>query len=342
MTDAIRFTLDGDAVEARDGETIWDVSKRLGNTLPHLCHLDKPGYRPDGNCRACVVHVDGERALTASCIRKPTPGMTVSTGSERATKARKMVLELLLADQPETRIAHDPDSLFFHWVREAGLTTSRFPAHDRPLPDSSHPAMAVNRDACIHCTLCVRACREVQVNDVIGMANRSGHTRIVFDMDDPMGDSTCVACGECVQACPTGALMPASVLDAAGVHTGPPEKSVESLCPYCGVGCQLTYHVAGNRIRPATAAGTLIHRLLEMLLVCQDKGVVELLGQLFPQAHRAGVLGSGLDPVIDRYAFAPIDHQTRFAQPGQVCRYPWLRQASDLCKLGDREFLAFE
>ncbi len=248
MTDPIRFVLDGEDVEAHPGETIWEVAKRRGNTLPHLCHRDAPGYRPDGNCRACVVEISGERALAASCIRKPATGMTVSASSERATKARRMVLELLLADQPETPMAHDPDSLFWHWVRKAGLTTSRFPAHAPPSPDIGHPAMAVHRDACIHCTLCVRACREVQVNDVIGMANRSHHARIVFDMDDPMGESTCVACGECVQACPTGALMPASVLDQQGRHTGPPDNSVASLCPYCGVGCQLTYHIRDGKL----------------------------------------------------------------------------------------------
>ncbi len=248
MTDPIRFILDGEEVEARPGETVWEVAKRRGDTLPHLCHRDKPGYRPDGNCRACVVEIEGERTLSASCIRKPTPGMTVSTRSDRATKARRMVLELLLADQPDAAIAHDPDSLLVHWTRKAGLDASRFPAHERPPPDISHPAMAVNRDACIHCTLCVRACREVQVNDVIGMASRGTHARIVFDQDDPMGDSTCVACGECVQACPTGALMPASVLDDQGRHTGPPDKSVESLCPYCGVGCQLTYHIRDGKL----------------------------------------------------------------------------------------------
>src|SRR5438132_4794375 len=108
--------------------------------------------------------------------------------------------------------------------------------------------MLVQLDACIQCTLCVRACREVQVNDVIGMAGRGAHEKIVFDFDDPMGRSTCVACGECVQACPTGALMPASLLDVRGLKVHEPERSVESLCPYCGVGCQLTFHIERNRI----------------------------------------------------------------------------------------------
>jgi formate dehydrogenase major subunit len=103
--------------------------------------------------------------------------------------------------------------------------------------------MAVNLDACIQCTRCVRACREEQVNDVIGYAFRGAHSEIVFDLGDPMGESTCVACGECVQACPTGALAPAH--DA---YLVPADRQVASVCPYCGVGCQLTYHVKDNRI----------------------------------------------------------------------------------------------
>ncbi len=108
--------------------------------------------------------------------------------------------------------------------------------------------MAVQLDACIQCNLCVRACREVQVNDVIGMAARGHHEKIVFDFDDPMGNSTCVACGECVQACPTGALMPATLVDANGVYANAPDREVDSVCPYCGVGCQLTYQIKDDRI----------------------------------------------------------------------------------------------
>jgi formate dehydrogenase major subunit len=111
--------------------------------------------------------------------------------------------------------------------------------------------MAVNLDACINCTLCVRACREIQVNDVIGMAGRGAHAKIVFDLDDAMGASTCVACGECVQACPTGALLPASVAVTGGVAITP-DRQVDSLCPYCGVGCQLTFNVKDDRLIAVT------------------------------------------------------------------------------------------
>ncbi|MGA2127058.1 MAG: formate dehydrogenase subunit alpha [Xanthobacteraceae bacterium] len=248
MAETLRFTIDGREVEAAAGETIWQVAQRLGTEIPHLCYSPEPGYRPDGNCRACMVEIAGERVLAASCIRQPAAGMKVTTGSPRATAARKAVFELLIADQPARATAHDPDSKFWSWADRVGIDHSRFPRRSAPAPDRSHPAMAVNLDACIQCNLCVRACREVQVNDVIGMAGRGAHEKIVFDFDDPMGASTCVACGECVQACPTGALMPATLVDQHNVRTGWADRAVDSVCPYCGVGCQLTYHIRDDKL----------------------------------------------------------------------------------------------
>src|SRR5215813_13800926 len=242
------FTIDDREIDIRAGETIFRAARRLGVKLPHLCYSPKPGYRPDGNCRVCMVEVEGERVLAASCIRMPTPGMKVKTQTDRAKTARRMVAELLLADQPGQELAHDPDSELWQIVKRQNVTASRFPRRAPPAPDRSHPAMAVNLDACIHCNLCVRACREVQVNDVIGMAGRGHGEKIVFDFDDPMGASTCVACGECVQACPTGALIPATLVDERNVFTAKPDRSVDSVCPYCGVGCQLTYHIKDDKL----------------------------------------------------------------------------------------------
>jgi len=242
------FSIDEREVDIRAGETIFRAARRLGIKLPHLCYLPKPGYRPDGNCRVCMVEIEGERVLAASCIRAPTPGMKVRTQTDRAKTARRMVIELLLTDQPPKDVAHDPQSEFWQTAERQNVVASRFPRRAVPAPDRSHPAMAVNLDACIQCNLCVRACREVQVNDVIGMAGRGYGEKIVFDFDDPMGESTCVACGECVQACPTGALMPATLVDAANVRTQFPDREVHSVCPYCGVGCQLTYHIKDDKL----------------------------------------------------------------------------------------------
>ena len=247
----ITFELDGKELTVNEGTTIWEAAQAEGQLIPHLCHKPEPGYRSDGNCRACMVEIDGERVLAASCIRTVENGMVVHSQSERATKSRALVVELLAADQPER--AHDASSHFSAMAELNKVAHSRFPAKDAshvPLLDDSHVAMRVNLDACIHCNLCVRACREVQVNDVIGMSGRGQQAQIVFDMDDPMGASTCVACGECVQACPTGALMPATVLDDN--QTGDRadyDKEVRSVCPYCGVGCQLAYKIKDNKIK---------------------------------------------------------------------------------------------
>ncbi len=252
MSDTVTFTLDGKSVTANADETLWEISKRESTRLPHLCHADSPGYLPDGNCRACMVEIDGERTLAASCIRTPSEGMVVNTQSSRAITSRKVVMELLVADQPKRDDAHDKSSHMWSMASEQGVESSRFPAKEKeivPLLDNSHVAMSVNLDACIHCNLCVRACRDVQVNDVIGMSGRGKNARITFDMADPMGASTCVACGECVQACPTGALMPSTVVDDQQKGDSLAfDKEVKSVCPYCGVGCQLSFKVKDEKI----------------------------------------------------------------------------------------------
>ena len=249
------FFIDEREIDIREGETIFRAARRLDIKLPHLCYSPKPGYRPDGNCRVCMVEIEGERVLAASCIRTPSPGMKVKTQTDRARTARQMVAELLVTDQPAIEVAHDPMSEFWKTVKRQGVEQSRFPKRERivmPPPDRSHPAMAVNLDACIQCNLCVRACREVQVNDVIGMAGRGHNEKIVFDFDDPMGASTCVACGECVQACPTGALMPATLVNQDNVRTEFADREVHSVCPYCGVGCQLTYQIRNDKLIAVT------------------------------------------------------------------------------------------
>ena len=246
----IAFELDGQPATAFEGETILKAAERHGVQIPRLCFTD--GLRADGNCRACVVEVDGERTLAPSCCRAVQPGMKVRAASERARRAQDMVLELLLAELPAAGFkwldddATQPHGELSQWAsqRKVGVRQQlQNLQRPRPTPDLSHPAMAVNLDACIQCTRCVRACREAQVNDVIGLAGRGADARIVFDLDDAMGASSCVACGECVQACPTGALMPKT-------HIGPQrvDRSVDSVCPFCGVGCQITYHVRDEKI----------------------------------------------------------------------------------------------
>lgn len=238
----IGFKLDGDEIFAYQGETILQAAKRHGKEIPHLCYTDN--LRPDGNCRACVVEIEGERVLAPSCCRKPSEGMNIKAESERAVRSQKMVLELLKSDMPkQSQSPYTLKSELDFWAEKMDVGTPRFKGRSQPQADLSHPAISVNLDACIQCTRCLRACREEQMNDVIGYANRGSHSEIVFDIADPMGASSCVACGECVQACPTGALMP-----AGNVGLQEADKTVDSTCPYCGVGCLIKYHVKDNKI----------------------------------------------------------------------------------------------
>ena len=272
----VAFELDGQSVTAHPGETILKAAQRHGVEIPHLCYSD--GLRPDGNCRACVVEIAGERTLAPSCCRAPTPGMKVQAASPRARKSQQMVVEMLLSDMPDMGYrwndeqkntpeliagsaypesargqfdSKTPESTGQHgelseWATRLGVAVR--PAlkalrRQQPAPDLSHPAMAVNLDACIQCNRCVRACREEQVNDVIGYALRGADSKIVFDLDDPMATSICVACGECVQACPTGALSPKTHIGSQKV-----DRKVDSVCPFCGVGCLITYNVRDEKI----------------------------------------------------------------------------------------------
>jgi formate dehydrogenase major subunit len=256
----IEFKLDQQTMTAHEGESILQAARRHGVDIPHLCYSD--GLRADGNCRACVVEIKGERTLAPSCCRNATAGMEVLLKTPRVEKSQKMVLEMLLSDMPDVGYKwNDADEAgkaqpaaaaagqhgeLSDWAARTGVTVR--PAlkalrREQPATDVSHPAMAVNLDACIQCNRCVRACREEQVNDVIGYANRGAHAQIVFDLNDPMGDSSCVACGECVQACPTGALMPKTQIGSQVV-----DKKVDSVCPFCGVGCLITYNVRDNTI----------------------------------------------------------------------------------------------
>ncbi len=204
----ISLTIDGQAVTVPAGTTLWEAAARLGIDIPVLCH--DPRLRPVGVCRLCVVDT-GERTLAASCVRACEPGMDVRTRSEELDAHRRTLVELLLSDQPEqsNREATTGDDALYALARRYGVTDVPFPDGTVAGPrgqDQSSPVITVDHQACILCDRCVRACDEIQHNDVITRTGKGHAARIAFDLDQPMGESSCVSCGECVAVCPTGAL----------------------------------------------------------------------------------------------------------------------------------------
>ncbi|MDD9949133.1 MAG: formate dehydrogenase subunit alpha [candidate division Zixibacteria bacterium] len=270
----VTLTIDGRSLSAPAGATIWEAARSAGIDIPTLCH--DPKLEPVAVCRVCVVDVENARTLPAACIRKVEDGMTVRTDTDRVRRARRTLVELLEAGQPhadDRRKAAEQDELARLGV-QLRSDSSRFAATrtNPPMqPDLSSPVIAVDLNACILCDRCIRACDDVQVNDVIGRTGKGCDTRIAFDNDVPMGGSSCVSCGECVATCPTGALTDKRLVDSAAdgsdseanstdsvanspyaAADGPDTRRVDSVCPYCGVGCGISYHVRNGRIEGVT------------------------------------------------------------------------------------------
>ena len=245
---SIELTVDGRTVSVGSGATILEAAQQLGIEIPVLCHDDR--LAPVGVCRLCLVDV-GERRLAPACHRVAEPGMQVTTTNPHIDAIRQDVLALLEADQPAGRSGEPktrPNALKAA-VADLGVGEgAQLPRGADRGQDGSSPAIAVDHQACILCDRCIRACNDIQHNEVLGRTGKGYTTRIGFDLDDPMGSSTCVACGECEKVCPTGALTLQAAIrvgEAAGELV-----AVDSLCPYCGVGCAITYHAdpASNRI----------------------------------------------------------------------------------------------
>jgi formate dehydrogenase major subunit len=254
--EAVSLTIDGAAVTVPEGTTIFAAAKGAGIDIPVLCHDER--YDPVGVCRMCVVDV-GARAYAAACVRPCEEGMEVKTAAPDLKRHRATLTELLLADQParerDPKQATTGDNELLALADRFGLTGEvGLPAGSGRGADLSNPVIAVDHDACILCDRCVRACDDIQGNDVIGRSGKGYATRIAFDLNDPMGASSCVTCGECVAACPTGALTNKPIRNIPIRPRGELDQ-VDSVCPYCGVGCALTYNVDRERGAIAFAEG---------------------------------------------------------------------------------------
>jgi CRP-like cAMP-binding protein/Fe-S-cluster-containing dehydrogenase component len=211
----IDLTIDGKAVQVPPGTTVFDAARMNGVSIPTLCHLQS--QTPVGVCRLCVVDT-GARVLGAACVRPVEPGMKVQTNSEKVLAARKTLLELLMSDHPSpcTRQANSGDCELEVLAKEAGVGTPRFPRRNVTRgQDESSLAIAVDHDACILCDRCIRGCDEIKNNFVLGRMGKGYSAGIAFDLNSPMGDSTCISCGECMVSCPTGALTNKGVAGTA-------------------------------------------------------------------------------------------------------------------------------
>ena len=252
----VTLTIDGREVTVAEGSTIWAAAKAAGIDIPVLCHDER--FDPVGVCRMCVVDT-GAPAFAASCVRACEEGMEVKTATPEVERSRAVLTQLLLSDQPERE--RDPKQTTTGDNELLALAGRYGVSREDGLPlasgrgtDLSNPVIAVDHDSCILCDRCVRACDDIQGNDVIGRSGKGYSTRIAFDLNDPMGESSCVTCGECVSACPTGALTNKPIRNIP-IRPRSELDQVNTVCPYCGVGCALTYHVDRERGAIAFAEG---------------------------------------------------------------------------------------
>ena len=255
-TGTLTLTIDGREVSAAEGSTIWEAAKAAGIDIPVLCHDER--FDPVGVCRMCVVDV-GAPAFAASCVRACENGMQVKTDTPEVERSRAMLTKLLISDQPARE--RDPKQTTTGDNELLALADTYQVSGDTGLPcgsgrgaDLSSPVIAVDHDACILCDRCTRACDDIQGNDVIGRSGKGYDTHIAFDLSDPMGASSCVSCGECVAACPTGALTNKPIRNIP-IRPRAELDAVDTVCPYCGVGCALTYYVDRDKGAIAYAEG---------------------------------------------------------------------------------------
>lgn len=244
---AVKIKINGQTVEAREGQTILQVAREHGVVIPTLCyHKD---LSPTGNCRICVVEVKGARTLQAACVTPVWEGMEIETASPRAIASRKLSLELMLANHPMDCLTCDTagdcelQDLAYEYkvsVPEWGSKGTRYPADSDP-----NPFIRVDMNKCIVCRRCVLACAEIQVRDVWGIARRGFEEHIVAGAGTTMLEARCESCGQCVAYCPTGALSNKMSYGLARKHQ---VQFVTTTCTYCGVGCQFDLNVRDGRV----------------------------------------------------------------------------------------------
>jgi formate dehydrogenase major subunit/formate dehydrogenase alpha subunit len=244
------LTINGTPVEVPEGTMLLRAAEKLGITIPTLC--DHPDLTPYGGCRLCLVEVKGVRGLAAACAMPVGEGMEVKTDSDAIYKYRRATIELLLSAYHDRGYpdGQKDETQFMHWVRHFGLD----PAKDQSLtpryqPDSDpNPVVWVDRDKCIFCSRCIRACEEIQGRFVWTRAKRGFDSEISAGANTDLLSARCESCGACVAYCPTGALD-----NKPSMGAGKPDKLVTTTCGYCGVGCQFDLNIKDGKVMRVTS-----------------------------------------------------------------------------------------
>lgn len=245
----LTMTLDGESVQFREGETIYEIAERHRKEVPTLCY--DPRLEAFGACRLCVVEVEGVRNPVASCTTNATEGMVVNTRTDVLEKHRKTLLEMVASENRN----NDVDELSGYASQELGALLDRYEARTGRFAgkqsgtsniDDKNPFILRDYDNCISCYRCVRVCAEQEGDHAINVMNRGFETQITTEFNNDLRDSACTFCGQCVQTCPTGALTDKKAIRAK--DTPGEIKKTRSVCPYCGVGCSVDILSKGDRV----------------------------------------------------------------------------------------------
>jgi predicted molibdopterin-dependent oxidoreductase YjgC len=244
ISTTITLTMDGREIETRDGATVLEAALASGIIIPTLCH--DPDLKPYGACRLCVVEIEGMRGLVPSCTTLAREGMVIQTNTAEVKQSRRITMELIIANHPANCLtcAKNQDCRLQHFAGYLGVDPEhcdRLRKSTQVLPvDRRHPAFEFDPNKCILCAKCVRACHEVTCAAVIDLSYRGYDAKISTFGDKSWVEANCRSCGDCVDRCPTGALVPKNEIKA--------DRSIKTVCPYCGVGCSLYLGVRDNQI----------------------------------------------------------------------------------------------